>query len=177
MTSPLSRFALALAVLSLAACGGESGGGTSDGDAAVASFVLEKDYANAVPVYEAKKSGEGDEVTVFGRVRSELEGSGAFTIIDDTVPYCGKGQEKCGCPTPWDYCCEVEKVPGASLAVEVRDAKGDVVDLEKTDVRLLDLVALKGTLTKTESGSLFLVVNDGWYRRERPQLEGKIDWP
>lgn len=169
--------ALACAFLLLAACGGKPEVEPPAVDAGGATYVLEADYADAIPVKEAREKGEGDEIVVFGRVRSEHDGSGAFTIIDQTMPYCGEVR-KCGCPTPWDYCCEQpEQVAALSIPVEIHDARGEVAEIPKSDLKLLDLVAVKGTLTKTESGGLYLVVKDGWFRRERPELEGKIDWP
>jgi hypothetical protein len=173
--------ALGCALL-LSACGGDapaSSGGSSSGAAAPAAspYLLMADLPEALDVFSAKEKGEGEEVMVWGRVREEVEGSGAFTIIDDTIDYCGRGQEDCGCPTPWDYCCELDKVPDASLAVEIRNAKGDVVDVGATDMRRLDLIAIKGILQKTESGGLILVSKDGWFRRERPELPEGLRWP
>ena len=43
------------------------------------------DMPAALNVYRAKKMAEGEEVLVWGRVREEVEGSGAFTIIDDVI--------------------------------------------------------------------------------------------
>ena len=177
MTSPNIRIVLALFALTLAACGGDATSDTAE-QPAVKSYKLEADLTDAANVYAARKKGEGDEVIVVGRVRQELEGSAAFMLVDEVLEYCGQGLEKCGCPTPWDYCCiEQEVVAEASLPVEIHNAKGEVVDLAKDDIRLLDLVAMKGTLAKTESGDLFLVVKDGWFLRERPKIEGDIDWP
>ena len=165
-------------VLALAACGDTSGSSTpASSSGASGTYLLAADLPEALAVYAAKKTPEGEAVTVWGRVREEVEGSAAFTIIDDTIDYCGRGQHDCGCPTPWDYCCELEKVPDASLAVEIRDAKGDVVEIGKTDMRRLDLIAIRGTMQKTESGGLILVASEGWFRRERPDLPAGLNWP
>lgn len=182
MTPHMTRLALAAVLaLSLAACGGDKtteGGDSSGGAPTASSPLLTADMPDAVNVFSARKKAEGDDVVVFGRVRAEVDGSAAFTIIDTAIEYCGQGAEKCGCPTPWDYCCEEGKdIIEASLPVEVRDANGDVIDVTTSDIRLLDLVALKGTLGKTESGDLILVVNDGWFRRDRPALPEGIQWP
>lgn len=173
------RFVALISVLSLSlpGCGGDAVPTAGTGGGGTASFLLKADMPEALNVYRAKKKAEGDEVVVWGRVREEVEGAGAFTIIDDAIDYCGRGQHDCGCPTPWDYCCELEKVPEASLAIEIRDAEGEVVEIPKGDMRRLDLIALKGKLQKTESGGLILVASDGWFRRERPDLPEGLNWP
>jgi len=178
MTNRLTRVALLPVFVLLVACGGPADeADETTGTSGAVSYLLKTDLADAIDVNAAKKKGEGEELTVFGRIRGELEGSAAFTIIDQSMPYCGEGED-CRCTTPWDYCCEpVELVAAASLPVEVRDAKGDVVDVAKDDLRLLDLVAVKGKLEKTESGGLVLVVTDGWYRRERPEMPDMVEWP
>jgi hypothetical protein len=181
MTRPVALITALVTVLSLslAGCGGDAAPtaitGSSGG--ATASYLLKTDMPEALNVYRAKKMAEGEEVLVWGRVREEVEGSGAFTIIDDVIDYCGRGQHDCGCPTPWDYCCELEKVPEASLAIEIWDAEGEVVEIPKGDMRRLDLIALKGKLQKTESGGLMLVSSEGWFRRERPDLPEGLSWP
>ena len=173
-----SLFLAATLAVSLAACGGDAGGGgTAASGGAASPYLLKADMPEALAVLDAKKTAEGEEVIVWGRVREEVEGMAAFTIIDDSIPYCGKGENDCGCPTPWDYCCELEHVPGGSLAVEIRDANGDVVEVGKMDMRRLDLIAIKGTMQKNESGGLLLVASDGWFRRERPDLPEGLRWP
>ena len=172
---------IAALAISVAACGGETNDQTSTqtgSSAAAGAYLLKADLSEAKNVFSAKKKVAGDEVAVFGRVRAEFDGSASFTIIDEVIEYCGQGAEKCGCPTPWDYCCEdPDTIPEASLPVEVRDAKGEVVDVASGDIRLLDLIALKGTLEKTESGGLILVTRDGWFRRDRPDMPEGIHWP
>ena len=180
MNTRIIHAALLPVLALLVACGGpadETANSPGPAASTPASFLLKSDLTDAIDVKTAKKSGEGDELIVFGRVRGELDGSAAFTIIDTYLPYCGEGED-CRCTTPWDYCCEpVELVAEASLPVEVRNETGDVVDVAKDDLRLLDLVAMKGKLVKTESGGLVLVVTDGWFRRERPDLPDNLEWP
>ena len=113
---------------------------------------------------------------VYGRVRDEVDGLAAFTIIDQSLPYCGE-EFACGCKTPWDYCCDSDMIPDASLPIEVRDAKGEVVEIPTADLRLLDLIAIKGKLVQTESGGLMLVTTEGWYRRDRPKVADNVIWP
>ena len=177
-----SILALTTAFL-LVACGGDStttssnsGGGTTP-EGGNAALLLAEKPADAVAVNDAKGKAEGDEVVVVGRVSDIAKGFAAFTMTDASVPYCGEGEAQCGCPTPWDYCCEEERAKASRLPVELRDAKGEPVATEDTGLRLLDLVVVKGTLAKTESGGLMILAKDGWFRAERPELPDGLLWP
>lgn len=174
-------FFLVLATAFLvAACGSEEA--TTDTGAAPdagseSALLLTAKPGDAVPVNDAKTKAEGDEVVVVGRVSDIAKGYAAFTMTDASVPYCGEGQAQCGCPTPWDYCCEEERAKASRLPVELRDAKGEPIATKDTGLRLLDLVVVKGTLAKTESGGLMIVAKDGWFRAERPELPEGLAWP
>ena len=120
----------------------------------------------------------GAEVAIVGRVQEISPGGMAvFHLVDDSIAYCGRGQEECGCVTPWDYCCEEPAMRAARMAVELRDKAGKIVKQDDLGLRLLDLVAVKGTLEKTEEGGLYLVTKDGWFRRDRPTLPEGLEWP
>ncbi len=139
-------------------------------------FLLAQNPEGGVSVLEAKKRAAGDNVTVVGRVR-RIDGALAmFTLFDETLQYCQQGEEQCGCETPWDYCCVAEDKGPYSLPVELRDESGMPVKTDNLGIRRLDLVVVKGVLEKTESGNLILVADKGWYRRERPELVGEVDW-
>lgn len=172
---------LGLAVL-LSACGDDGTAQTAQarpfgpGSGTDAEFLLKEDPAGGVSVVETKKRTAGETVTVVGRVRRIVGELAMFTLIDQTVQYCQQGAEKCGCPTPWDYCCESDDLSPLMLPVELRDETGMPLKTDNLGIRRLDLVAVTGTLEKSESGNLILVAKDGWYRRERPDLEGEIDW-
>ena len=177
-----SLFAL-LTLFLLAACGGDeagtptTAGAGAEGAAGSGSLLLAETPGEAMAVLAAKEKAAGDEVIVVGRVSDIAKGFAAFTVTDDSVPYCGKGEANCGCPTPWDYCCEEERAKASRLPVELRDAAGEPVAVADTGLRLLDLVVVKGTLAKTESGGLMIVAKNGWYRAERPELPKGLQWP
>jgi hypothetical protein len=178
------RLILALALtLTLAACGSETptDTGTPAADATTSSgkILLDKDLEDAVSVLDAKGMKEGDEVAVYGRIADMPTEYVAFRVTDDELDYCGRGTECEGtCKTPWDYCCiQKETVVAASMPVELHDKDGNPVKRAGADLRLLDLVAMKGTLTKTESGGMMLVVKGGLYKRERATVKDHVVFP
>jgi hypothetical protein len=63
------------------------------------------------------------------------------------------------------------------MPVEMRDADGNPVKRAGADLRLLDLVVMKGTIGKTESGGPMLVVTEGLYKRERPVVKEHVVFP
>jgi hypothetical protein len=96
--------------------------------AALAPFLLTAEPAAAVTVDAAKPGLKaGDAVVLHGRVQDFVEGLGAFTLVDPSLPACG---EKSGvadsCETPWDYCCEPD-LPSHLVTVELRGADGKVI--------------------------------------------------
>ena len=162
--------------LVLAACGSET---TTTTLPTASKILLEKDYADAVSVLDAKGMKAGDEVTVYGRIADMPTEYVAFRVTDDELNYCGRGTDCEGtCKTPWDYCCiQKETVLAASMPVEMQDADGNPVSRKGIDIRLLDLVAMKGTLQKTESGGLMLVVKDGLFKRDRAEVKEHVVFP
>ena len=164
-------FALPLLIL-LAACGGD------DGATAPSPYLLDADIADAVGVKDAMGAEPGTAVSVFGRVQEiNRDGYAVFYIVDDTINYCGRGKKSCGCETPWDYCCEEDKMRVARMPVELRGDGGMPVKTDNLGIRLLDLVAVKGTIQKTDEGGLVLLADNGWYPRERPILPEGLRWP
>jgi hypothetical protein len=131
-----------------------------------------------VGVLVAKEREPEAEVTVYGRVQATAKG--VFTLVDaEAVKYCG---EEAGvmdaCETPWDYCCEsTDAVRQATLVVEARDARGQPVPREALGIRPLDLVAVRGTLTRDAGGTLSLLARSGWFRRERPAVGDHVKFP
>jgi hypothetical protein len=178
-----SRLLVALALpVALAACGAEPAPKPApDAPAAppVASLLLPADVPGTVPVLEAKKGTAGAAVAVVGRVRETMKDRAIFTLTDDSLDYCGRGDDPMDeCPTPWDYCCiPNSKVAAASLVIELRGPDGRPVAVKDVGIRPLDLVAVKGTLKDDGHGGLYLEAADGWFRRERPPVPANVEFP
>jgi hypothetical protein len=171
----MNRFAfLSLALVALlAACGSDEG---PPDRPSTTSLLRTADYPGAIDVLTAKKESPSGEIVVVGRV--SFKGDGAFRLVDDSLNYCGEGENTDDkCPTPWDYCCiDRDVVREATIAVRARDATGEPVPEKMLGIREADLVAVKGKLEKSGE-AVVLVVTDGWHRRERPDLGPRVTFP
>jgi len=170
----MNRFLIpaALAMALLAACGGEkapAGGGAAPGASdALKGFTLAADPGDAVSVKEAREK-EGDAVVV-GRVQEIVKGYASFRLVDAALQYCGQDPASDDdCETPWDFCCiPKDELAANMILVEAQGTDGrPVASAAIPDLRLLDLVAVKGKLQHDEHGNVTLLAK-GWYRRERP---------
>ena len=176
-------FALALSLpLLLAACGDEVAAPPAPPtSAALASpgsaLLLPKDLPDARPVLEALAGAEGQEIAIVGRLQSKVKGRAIFHLVDESVLDCTRCGMPGSCKTPWDYCCRDDEMMASMLLVELRGADGLPLRVEPLGLRELDLVAVKGTLTKGEGGRLMLLAKDGWFLRERPTLPAKTKFP
>ncbi|HMO15156.1 MAG TPA: hypothetical protein PKD64_03945 [Pirellulaceae bacterium] len=128
------------------------------------SFVMATEPAGAVPVGDARgASNDGEEVIVLGVIGGStkpfVEGMAAFTIVDPKVPYCADEE---GCPTPWDYCCEVNAVKQNIATVKFVDETGKPIAKEAREllpVKELSTVVVKGTAERDEQGNLTIAAS------------------
>jgi len=175
------RFLFLSVLTLLAACGGEQPGGQHPAPKAgdpSAALALAADPGEAVSVLDAKEKGPGDAtIVVQGRVYDLTKGWAILKLMDTELKYCGEVHAE-GCKTPWDYCCDTPEAHREhELLVEFRGDNGKPI---KTDAlpktRLLDLMKIRGKMTKDEHGSLVLLA-DGLWQVERPELPEGLDWP
>jgi hypothetical protein len=142
-------------------------------------FVLASDPGTALPVVEAKKAAPSESAVVVGRIRAIASGQAVIQLTDDSLDYCGRGKDPMdNCPTPWDYCClDQGDVKEKTLVVEIRGGDGAPLQTPSLpELQLLDLVAVKGKLSKDANGNVLLVA-EGYFRRERPKLGDQVVWP
>ena len=127
-------FGLAL-VLAFAGCASESADQASQTpagpSAAGAVYMLTSAPADAQDVISMRQAVEDQqEVVVVGRIGGSqnpwVDGLAAFTLVDRSLPACTDIPGDT-CPTPWDYCCATDKLPGATTLVKVVDDQGQVV--------------------------------------------------
>ena len=161
----------------LAACGGEAEPALKS-DAAGAAFALAADPGAARSIAEVKAAGPGPEVVVArGRVQDLTKDFAILKLMGTALHYCGEVKAE-GCPTPWDYCCDTPEDRRAhELLVEFRGPDGKPIEtVGLPDTRLLDLIKVRGKLTKNEFGSLVFVA-DGFWKISRPELPDNLNWP
>ncbi len=161
------------AALLLTGCGqnGDPNGdaSTSDGTAAAGSdYLLAVEPPGAMGVVEAREAVQhDDQVTVVGRIGGDanpfVKGVAAFTIVDLSLKPCSPDE---GCPAPWDYCCDFDKLPSHKVMVKVVDQQGQLVAVDAKQllgVQELATLVVRGRAERDEAGNL-TVLADGVYQ-------------
>ncbi len=139
-------------------------------------FKLAAEPAGAVEVIAAREAVEDeDEVVIVGRIGGSLDpwvkGVAAFSIVDGSLLACSDETEEgeiCSCTTPWDYCCETDKLPNAMALVKFVDANGKVIAHDaKTNfgVSELDTVVVTGLAKRDEAGNLTILAKGMFVRK------------
>ncbi len=132
-----------------------------------------EDGQDVIAVRESAK--DADEVVIVGRVGGGLnpwvEGRAAFQIVDSSLLACSDETpdgETCSCETPWDYCCETDKLPKAMVLVQFVESDGSVVKHDAREIfKLAELqtVVVKGTAKRDDAGNLMVLANSMYVRR------------
>ncbi|MFH5806678.1 hypothetical protein [Alienimonas sp. DA493] len=169
-SAPLGALAIALAAVG---CGAPDGD-VSATDAAAptvqnAAYLAPTEPEGAKGVGAVKETVEdGEEVTVVGLIGGDrapfVDGLAAFTIVDPKVPYCAADE---GCPTPWDYCCQQDKVPANSATVKLVDENGTLVAENAKSLLGVDElteVVVRGTAEKDDAGNLSVLARQVYVR-------------
>ena len=109
---------------------------------------------------------DGDEVAVLGRIGGStepwVEGRAAFQIVDPTLVPCN---EKPGdsCTTPWDYCCDTDRLPKSMATVKFVDASGKTLETDARQLlglKELQSVVIKGKAQRDEAGNLTVLASN-----------------
>lgn len=163
-----------LATVMLAATGCSETAGTAataKPSAEGAAYLAKAEPADGKGVGEVKEAAkDGDEVTLVGRIGGSAEpfvdGLAAFTIVDPLIPHCAPEE---GCPTPWDYCCETDKLPANSATVKLVGADGKPVATgakELLGVKELNVVVVRGKAKRDDAGNLTVLADEVFIRPE-----------
>ena len=126
-----------------------------------AKYLLAAQPAEAKDLLDVRKNAKNeDEVVVIGRIGGSenpwVEGRAAFTIVDTSLKACSDIPGD-ACPIPWDYCCEMDKLPKSKALVKIVDESGELV---KTDargllnVKELQTVVVRGKAQRDDAGNL-----------------------
>ncbi|MFG0288749.1 MAG: hypothetical protein ACF8CQ_11260 [Rhodopirellula sp. JB044] len=134
-------------------------------------YLVATEPSGAVSVHDANVSGEdGQPITLVGLIGGSAEpfvdGLAAFTVVDESVPYCATDE---GCPTPWDYCCTQDQVKGNIATVKIVDESGGPLAedaRELLSVKELSKVVVSGTAQKDEQGNLTVATEQVFVKRD-----------
>jgi hypothetical protein len=168
-------FAVATLTLLAIGCGSEST------EVSVATYdssqyILDAEPSGAIEVAAARESAQDkEEVVIVGRIGGSLDpwvkGRAAFSIVDNAILACSDDKEEgepCSCKTPWDYCCEVDKLPNAMALVKFVDSSGVIVKHDAKanfGVKELDTVIIKGTAERDDAGNLTVLASGMFVRK------------
>lgn len=140
--------------------------------AAAAQYLLAEEPAEPKSVAEVKQSAQdGDEVTLVGRIGGSVSpfvsGRASFTVVDTSFVPCNE-KDGDSCTTPWDYCCDTDRLPGGTAVVKVVDGAGKTIAMDaKQDLGMKELqtVVVKGRANRDEAGNLTVLATAVFVKR------------
>jgi hypothetical protein len=138
----------------------------SQPSAAGAKYLLSAAPADPQDVTAVLDAAEnGQDVVVVGRIGGDhnpwVDGLAAFKLVDRSLAACTDIPGD-NCPTPWDYCCVTDQLPGATTFVKVVDEQGEIVPTgaqELLGVSELQTVVIKGKALKDEDGNVTVLAS------------------
>jgi hypothetical protein len=130
----------------------------------VAHFLLDEEPAGAQEVIAVREEAKNDDpVVIVGRIGGSKdpwsEGRAAFSIVDNSLLACSD-REGDDCPVPWDYCCETDKLPGATALVKIVDPSGQLIKVDARELLKLEelaTVVVQGEAKRDEAGNLTIL--------------------
>jgi hypothetical protein len=135
-------------------------------------YLLSEEPQDAKDVIVVRESVQDDEaVVVVGRIGGSrdpwVEGRAAFSIVDLSLKACSDIEGDM-CKVPWDYCCETDLLPDATVLVKVVDESGSLVDTDSREllsVKELDTVIVDGTAKRDDAGNLTVLASKLYVKR------------
>ncbi len=129
-------------------------------------YLLTEEPQDAKDVIAVRENAQNDDaVIVVGRIGGSknpwVEGRTAFSIVDLSLKACSdiEGDK---CKMPWDYCCETDLLPKATVLVKVVDEAGDLLAADSREllsVKELDTVVINGTAKRDDAGNLTVLAS------------------
>lgn len=166
--------AVAAAVALLAAgCGPQADDAAQKGAPSIdgSALLLRAEPEGALDVIQVRESAaDGDQVVVVGRIGGSahpwVDGRAAFSIVDRSLKACSD-VEGDNCPQPWDYCCETDKLPGATALIQIVDEAGNLIESgakELLNLKELQTVVVSGQAQRDEAGNLTVLARSVFVR-------------
>jgi hypothetical protein len=139
-------------------------------------YLLASEPETSLGVREARQSVvDQDEIIVVGRIGGALnpwvDDRAAFQIVDTSLKACSDDKPEgahTSCPTPWDYCCESDKLPTSMALVQFADQDGKVLRQDARslfDVVELQTVVVQGMARRDDAGNLTIVADRMFIRQ------------
>jgi len=143
-------------------------------------FILAAAPEQHQTVIEAREAvKDGDEVAVLGRIGGStdpwVEGRAAFHIVDPTLIPCNE-IEGDSCKTPWDYCCDTDRLPKSMATVKFVDESGKTLETDaRTLLGLKELqsIVVKGKAQRDEAGNLTVLASSVFVQPAKAVKPGK----
>jgi hypothetical protein len=134
-------------------------------------YVLAEEPDGAVGVIAARETAQdGEPIVVVGRIGGAtnpwIEGRAAFMLLDASMVIVADGTDGADGEICMDDCCATERLTSTTL-VKVVDGGGQVLTVDTRQllgVAANDMVVVRGTVSKDESGN-FVVLADGVHVR------------
>lgn len=131
-----------------------------------AQYLLTEEPQDAQDVIAVREDAQNEaDVTVVGRIGGSrdpwVEGRAAFSIVDLSLKACSD-IEGDTCKTPWDYCCQTDLLPKATVLIKVVDESGSLISTDSREflsVKELDTVVVNGTARRDDAGNLTVLAN------------------
>ncbi len=153
-------------------CGGEQASNepaAAEGEAEApsgAQYVLAAEPQDAKGVIEVRANARNDDnVVVVGRIGGRLNpwiaDRAAFSIVDPSLVACNDNEGD-NCAAPWDYCCETDKLPDATVLVKVVDESGNLVAVDAKKllgVKELQTVVVQGKASRDDAQNLTILAS------------------
>ena len=129
-------------------------------------YLLSTEPDQARGVIETREhSADQESVVVVGRIGGSVnpwvEGRAAFAIVDLSLEACSD-KEGDSCETPWDYCCETDRLAQATLLVKVMDDSGKLLPVDARQmlgVAELQTVVVQGTAQRDDAGNVTVLAS------------------
>lgn len=156
---------LFLALITFSGCGNNSNAPSGQTPSATgAAYVLKSEPSGAQGIKAALEAAkENDEIVVVGRIGGAVnpwvDGQAAFTLVDLELKPCPDSE---GCPSPWDYCCDVDLLPKAMVMVKFVDAQGKTIPQHAKSllgVKESQMLVVHGRAKRDETGNLSILAD------------------
>lgn len=131
-----------------------------------AQYLLSAEPQAAKSILQVREeSKQGDEVVLVGRIGGDVnpwvEGRAAFSLVDLSAKACSDIPGD-SCPTPWDYCCETDKLVKGKTLIKLVGGDGQPVATDAREllgVKELDTLVIQGKAQRDDSGNLTILAS------------------